>query len=394
MSCSTTSKYLTDVYYDIFWRSSQFMAIYDSTCATFVKFNESMKERVGSASIDNLVVITTSEDEVFANLSGIPCRMRKMKEVEEGIFVVEVFPAHTKTWNQTSDLVRLTDLTSDGVWEWFPCMNFEFMSQRFWDILGYDQSDMEESPMSWMSLINPGDKEVVVKMFQRHVESRGKEPYHATVRYVHKEGRLGIPEEFQQKAFQEFVQGDMTMQGAGIGLTLARRLSIMMGGDVEIEKSSESGTTMLFTSTLKELPHEKATQSLRILIVDDMVTNRQILSRRLESLKNMGVNYTDIVEAVDGLDALSKFTEYNGDFQLVLMDCLMPVIDGFAATLKIHGECERLGLEPVPVVAVTASVSPDVREKCLKHSMKFVVTKPYTEHDLLCSIQACMKITR
>lgn len=582
---ATKCNYLTDVFRDIFSQSSQFMAVYDCTRASFIEVNESMKERIGSASAENLVVLSSHGDEVFSTLSGIPCRMRKLREVKEDIFVVEIFLAHTKTWNQNSDLVRLTDLTSDGVWEWFPLINFEFMSQRFWDILGYDQSDMEETPVSWMSFINPTDKELVVKMFEEHVATKGKVPYHATVKYVHKEGRevfilcrgsvvdwmpdgkpwkvigthtdvtdivkkdaveaqcafiarmsheirsplctilnecelletksksvstkvimqtcqqvisltddilalgksqqkealdedahdlgsifgdcnkrhrlsakkkgirlklsvgdlpdtvqldivkfnqvmdnllnnaikysdsgtvtidadynfddhvcevrivdegMGIPAELQTNAFEEFVQGDATMQGAGIGLTLAKRLSKLMGGDVVIENSSESGTSMLFTSKLKELPDDEmqGVHSLRILMVDDMVTNRQILSRRLEAIKDMGVEYTDIVEAENGMDAFNKFKECRGDFQLVLMDCLMPVVDGFSATLKIHSECDRLGIEPVPVVAVTASVSPDVREKCLKHGMKYVVTKPYTESDLLFSIQACMK---
>lgn len=75
---------------------------------------------------------------------------------------------------------------------------------------------------------------------------------------------------------------------------------------------------------------------------------------------------------------------------MILMDCLMPVLDGFEATTRIHDECARLGIEPIPVVAVTASVSSDIRDKCRKQGMKYVVTKPYTQEDLLIAIKACM----
>lgn len=107
---------------------------------------------------------------------------------------------------------------------------------------------------------------------------------------------------------------------------------------------------MLFTSVLKLVDEQERhpPSELRILVVDDMVTNRNILSRRLEAIKDMGVQCTEIVEAVNGMDACNKFEGCDGNFQLVLMDCLMPVVDGFSATVKIHNTCETLGIEPVP----------------------------------------------
>ena len=583
------AQHLSEAHYDAFRDSSQFMAIYDSGAESLIELNDSMKTRMGSASVGTIKTLVASENAIYLTLAGIPCRLKKLVDLTTEVHLVEIFPAHTKTWNQSSDLVQLTDLTSDGVWEWFPPLNFEYMSQRYWDILGYDQKEMHEKPNAWMGLIHPDDLKRVLKMNDDHLESKGGVPYHATVRYTHKNGsevfvlcrgsivdwlpdgtpwrmlgthtdvtdivkkyavearsvfiarmsheirspictilnecellqkeaqtgvikktcqqlisltddilslgdsksnalkleqrevnlqtllsqcnkrhrlaakkkgirvRLstgdlpdivlvdevrfnqildnllnnaikysdsgvitidveyepgdhmcevrvqdqgqGIPAAMYAKVFEEFVQGDKTMQGAGIGLTLTKTLSGLMGGNVVIEESKEGvGTTVLFTSILP-LPSNEADSgkekkqrgTVNILIADDMRTNRTILTRRLECMHSLGIENTLITEAVDGQDAFDKFVAHKGDFQLILMDCLMPVVDGFEATVKIHDECAKLNIEPVPVVAVTASVSSNIREKCLSHGMKFVVTKPYTEQDLLLSIQACIK---
>ena len=576
--------YLDGLQYEMFAKSSQFMAIYDAQNTSFKELNNAMKKRIGSTPVGPLHLVYASGDDIYLTLSGIPCRLKKLAELERNIAIVEVFPAHTKIWNQSSDLVQLTDLTSDGVWEWFPEVGFEYMSQRFWDILGYEQKDMKESPLSWMHLLRAEDSQKAADMGQRHVDSKGEVPYHATVRYTHKDGhevhvlcrgcvvdwipdgrpwrllgthtdvtdivkkdavesqsvfiarmsheirspvctilnecellgntpqtrvitqtcqqliaqtddilslgktkseqvrleptaadvhglltdctkrhrlqarkkgisiRLstgdlpdtvlvdkarfnqvvdnivgnavkhsdsgvitidvdytaddsvcalrvrdqgqGIPPDMRGRVFEEFVQGEATMQGAGIGLALTKVLSKLMGGDVVIEHTQEGvGTTFLFTSILP-LPMEvegdsQKTCRMRILVVDDMSSNRAILTRRLKCIERIGLGVDEIVEARDGLDALNKFKDCRGNFQLILMDCLMPVVDGFESTVRIHEECEKYGIEPVPVVAVTASVSPNIRDKCFSHGMRFVVTKPYTEEDLLLSVQAC-----
>ena len=65
----------------------------------------------------------------------------------------------------------------------------------------------------------------------------------------------------------------------------------------------------------------------------------------------------------------------------------MPIMNGFEATIKIHELCSQMSLKKVPVVAITASVSPYIKNKCVLNGMKYVVAKPYSEIDLLASIQ-------
>lgn len=87
----------------------------------------------------------------------------------------------------------------------------------------------------------------------------------------------GIPQAIRCTLFDEFVQGDSTMEGAGIGLSICRTLSRMMGGDVVVEKTSSDGATMLFTSQARELPVDTDVENeiisiVKVMVVDDMKT--------------------------------------------------------------------------------------------------------------------------
>lgn len=95
-----------------------------------------------------------------------------------------------------------------------------------------------------------------------------------------------------------------------------------------------------------------------------------------------------IAEACDGQEAVDLFREGAGGFDLILMDCLMPIVDGFNSTVMIHEACREMGLEAVPVVAVTASVSADIQSKCYSSGMSYIVTKPFTERDLIVSMKS------
>ena len=586
---------LGDQLYDVYRSSIGCMCIYNTIEEKIMDRNPSMISHTVNDYQGKVEVVFAHEGERYIKLDDIPCKLTTLSVVRKGVSLMMVFPAHTKKWSQNSDLVTLTDVTSDGVWEWFPELDFEYMSERFWTILGYDQRDMEENPRQWMDMLNPGDKDSVMVMCQDHIKSKGEIPYMAKARYTRSDGQevivlcrgmvvdwmpngkpwrllgthtdvtdivnkdavyaktkfisrmsheirspvctilnecellgdesrtrvikdtckqlisitddilsinkikgdglvlspmceslegimskcakrhrlsgkkqgikirstvsdlpntvmvdvgkfnqvldnlignslkysnsgninleteydegtsvcsvrvsdegKGMDPSFHTKAFDELVQGDDTAIGAGIGLTLCRRLAELMKGNVTIEKSSlGKGTTMLFESHLPECEidenergcREQSVEELnfRVLIVDDIGTNRLILKRRLESMVTMGLKITHIVEAVNGEDAVKKFSQHKGDFQLVLMDCHMPILDGFDSTVQIHGLCSSLGIDAVPVVAVTASVSTDIYDRCLSVGMKYVVTKPYSELDLMASIQTCIKSSK
>ncbi|CAN0572625.1 unnamed protein product, partial [Ectocarpus sp. 12 AP-2014] len=155
-------------HYECFLKSSQFMCIYDKRENSCVEINQCMRDRMDGTSTDDISVIADSESETYITVSGIPCKLRVVLALHGDLCVMEMFPAHTKKWTQSSDLIQLTDFASDGVWEWFPSLNFEYMSKRFWSILGYDQHEMDETPLAWMDLLNPDDKEAMLAMFEVH----------------------------------------------------------------------------------------------------------------------------------------------------------------------------------------------------------------------------------
>lgn len=106
----------------------------------------------------------------------------------------------------------------------------------------------------------------------------------------------------------------------------------------------------------------------RVLVVEDNSINRLVACEMLESL---GVQYE---MAQDGVEALER--QQAGHFDLVLMDCLMPRLDGFAATARWRERERSLGEPATPIVAVTANASSEDRERCLACGMNDFLGKP------------------
>ena len=109
-----------------------------------------------------------------------------------------------------------------------------------------------------------------------------------------------------------------------------------------------------------------------ILLVEDNLANQKFASLLLSKM-----GYTADI-ARDGIDALKLWRE--NEYDLILMDCLMPNMDGYEATLRIRDE-ESPGLR-IPIIALTANASESDREKCEHSGMDEVLTKPYRKHEL------------
>jgi two-component system, sensor histidine kinase len=209
----------------------------------------------------------------------------------------------------------------------------------------------------------------------------------------------GIPPEAIERIFDAFEQAPSSTapvrSGAGLGLTISRRLARAMGGDVTCRSVPGSGTTFEFTIAFRPTPktptprpslseelaaaRETSTGPVarpgRVLVVEDNEVNALVVRGMLEQ---MGVTAE---LSVDGEQALARMSQVS--FDLVLMDCQMPVLDGWEATRLWRTRERRLRQKQrVPIVALTASAAAGERERCLEAGMDDYLSKPFTREAL------------
>ncbi|HET9505069.1 MAG TPA: response regulator [Hymenobacter sp.] len=202
---------------------------------------------------------------------------------------------------------------------------------------------------------------------------------------------IGIEPEYLETIFQEFSQADSSVSrkfgGTGLGLSICRNLVQLMGGEVKLASQKNKGTTTSFTlrlpiGTAHDLPQpehptaeaEELRQHLRdkqVLLVEDNLFNRQIAK---SFLSQAGVHVT---EAEHGGRAVELLRHQN--FDLILMDVQMPVMNGYAATSVLR---QQLGIT-TPIIALTANAINGEREKCLAAGMNGYLAKPFQENQLL-----------
>lgn len=199
-----------------------------------------------------------------------------------------------------------------------------------------------------------------------------------------KDEGCGIPYEKQEKIFKRFEQGDDSdvtrRQGTGLGLAISNRLVHMMDSEILLESEPGKGSTFGFTVFLeavkkhkKEPPKEKKTLNVkgkRVLVVEDNELNREIIHTILEDYQMI------VEEAFDGEQAVEMMKKSKeGYYDLVLMDIMMPVMDGLTATKEIR-KLERQDCREVPIVAMSANAFDEDVKKSLASGMNDHLSKP------------------
>jgi len=201
----------------------------------------------------------------------------------------------------------------------------------------------------------------------------------------------GLSAEQQARLFQRFFQGDSsihrTFGGTGLGLSICKGLTELMGGRIGVESEEGAGSTFWIELPMVEvLPDDLTapadgpieTEALRILVVDDVDVNRELLRTILGSLGHQ------IQEASGGSEAVQ--VALTAPFDVILMDVHMPGTDGLAATRAIRARSEPNAL--TPIVAVTADARPEQIVECTSAGMNGYLTKPVSVVDLLSTITA------
>jgi CheY-like chemotaxis protein len=207
---------------------------------------------------------------------------------------------------------------------------------------------------------------------------------------------IGISADAQKHLFAPFAQADASITrrygGTGLGLSIVKRLVNLLGGEVLLESTSGVGSE--FTVNLKFAPApegspepptsnsqirgERALGGLRILVVDDSDINLEVTRRILE------LHGAHVELAGNGLEAYKRLEMHPQDFDVILMDVQMPVLDGYAATHRIRTE---LGMVDIPIIALTAGALSSERQRAVRAGMDDFIVKPFNARTLAASIE-------
>ena len=211
---------------------------------------------------------------------------------------------------------------------------------------------------------------------------------------------VGIAPETLPKLFKPFTQADSSTTrnfgGTGLGLTIARKLCQIMGGTIYVESELGNGSIFSFdvylqfakSSPCSTVILENQTEtSIQLkghaLIVEDNDINQAVV---MELLKQMGVTTITSSNGLQAIEVLDNMPD-KSTFDFILMDCQMPIMDGFEATKRIRNGEAGKDLSNIPIIAITANAMKGDRKRCLASGMNDYVSKPVDFDKLSNTIQ-------
>lgn len=216
---------------------------------------------------------------------------------------------------------------------------------------------------------------------------------------------IGIPVEAQQRLFHVFSQADSTTTrqfgGTGLGLAITRKLIMAMGGNVRVESEPNVGSTFVVSAPFSKYHGDVANlqkraqdagrlagngldeldKNLRILVAEDNEINQRLVKAQLQK---WGYIPTIVSNGQEALDAAAINV-----YDLILMDCQMPTVDGLTATRGIRSNGGMN--QNTPIIAMTANAMRGDREMCLEAGMSDYIAKPVRMNDLVGMMVRCLK---
>ncbi|HEV2743728.1 MAG TPA: response regulator, partial [Rubrobacter sp.] len=221
-------------------------------------------------------------------------------------------------------------------------------------------------------------------------------PERATVRVSVKDTGIGMTTEQQSHVFESFSQADASTTrrygGTGLGLTISRQMVVLMGGEIGVESEPSVGSTFFFTLPLRKQPDDTRRapappadlRDLRVLIVDDNATNRQILRKQLLSWSMESGEAEDGFAAIEELRAAARGSNPYG---LAILDMQMPGMDGMQLAQRVS---EDPAISPTRMVLLTSIGHRGDGEEAQRAGIEAYLTKPVRQSELYNAIATVM----
>ncbi len=257
------------------------------------------------------------------------------------------------------------------------------------------------------NLLSNAEKFTASGHIRLQAECLSREEAHVLVKFSVQDTGIGISPDNQTQLFEPFIQADTSSTrqygGTGLGLTISRRIVDLMDGEIGFDSTPGEGSTFWFVVPLACGPDGCAIASntqnnvlstpaktvqntdIRILVAEDNRDNLDIVVMLLED-----AGYTYLTTARNGLEALSLTAEE--DFDIILMDCQMPELDGYEATRRLRAKGSKNS--EIPVIALTAHALQGDQKKCLDAGMNDYISKPFTASELTEKIEQWLTISK
>ena len=229
----------------------------------------------------------------------------------------------------------------------------------------------------------------------------GNDEHHVIVRYRISDTGIGMSEEFQSRIFDEFTQENdgarTSYKGTGLGMAIAKKYVDLMGGKIEVSSRQGVGSTFtveiplriaeqILTEKEEKLRKDMDLHGLHVLLAEDNDLNAEIAVSLLEEQGMI------VTRAADGKSALLQFCNTApGTFDLILMDIMMPEMNGYETTKAIRNLSNRPDGKEIPIIAMTANAFAEDVQAALDAGMDDHVAKPMNMDILISAIEKCVK---